>query len=203
MSSRSLSQLKTDLVLQAKKGVGFLWAGGTYWLIMTGIGSVFAPETAALLIILGMGIVFPLAFVFSRWVDATVVTSDHPLSLLGGQIGALNGLFLPVMIVVYVHIPMWTPFTVGALAGAHFLPYGWLYDSRGYVVLSLGLSLGSTVAAFALAQYSALDHSFVVIPVLGVFAHGLSSGMVWKEVRTLQESAGDPSGSPSSHRSRS
>lgn len=191
MSSQSLSELKRDIALQAKKGIGFIWAGGVYWVAMTGVGYFLSPDTAALLFILGMGIVFPLAFLFSKLVDASVVTSDHPLSSLGGQIAALNGLFLPVIIVVYVHIPVWTPFTMAVLGGAHFLPYGWLYDSTGYVVLSLGVSLGSTGAAFALAQFAALDHSFVIIPILGVIAHMLSSGMVWKEVSNLRQSAGE------------
>jgi hypothetical protein len=191
MSSESLSELKVDIALQAKKGVGFIWAGGVYWGGMTGIGYFLSPETAALLFILGMGIVFPLAFLFSKLIDASVVTSDHPLSSLGGQIAALNGLFLPVMIVVYVHIPAWTPFTMAVLGGAHFLPYGWLYDSTGYVVLSLGVALGSTVAAFALAQYGALEHTFVVIPILGVITHAVSSGMVWREVSDLRKSAGE------------
>lgn len=120
-----------------------------------------------------------------------MVTSDHPLSSLGGQIAALNGRFLPVIIVVYVHIPAWTPFTMAVLGGAHFLPYGWLYDSTGYIVLSLGVSLGSTVAAFTFAQYNALEYSFIAIPILGVIAHTLSSGMVCKEVSNLRQSAGE------------
>lgn len=198
MSRRSLSELKIDIALRAKKGVGFIWAGGVYWVLMTGAGSFFSPQTAALILLLGMGIVFPLAVLFSNLIDASVITSDQPLSSLGGQIAALNGLFLPVMIVVYVHIPEWTPFTMAVLGGAHFLPYGWLYDSTGYVVLALGVALGSTLVAFALAQYDVLEYSFVVIPIVGVVAHAASGVLVWKEVSALRQSEEDrPQHSPS------
>lgn len=186
MSRKPLSELKTDIALEAKKGVGFLWAGGVYWLAMGVVGYILPLETAALVFLLGMGIVFPLAYLFSTWVDASVITSDHPLASLGGQIAGLNGLFLPVMIVVYAYIPEWTPFTMAVLGGAHFLPYGWLYESRGYVALSIGLSVGATVAAFGLKQYDALGSSFIVIPALGVLTHSLASGRVWAEVRVLE-----------------
>lgn len=72
MSSKPLSDLKIDIALEAKKGVGFLWAGGVYWLAMGVAGYALPLETAALIFLLGMGLVFPLAYLFSTWVDVSV-----------------------------------------------------------------------------------------------------------------------------------
>lgn len=73
MSRKPLSELKADIALEAKKGDGFLWAGGVYWLTMGDVGYIMPLDTAALVFLLGMGLVLPLAHLFSTWVDVSVV----------------------------------------------------------------------------------------------------------------------------------
>ncbi len=40
--------------------------------------------------------------------------------------------------------PAWTPYVMAVLFGSHFLPYGWLYRSRGYMLLAILTAVATT-----------------------------------------------------------
>lgn len=181
MESRTLAELRRDVAVRSRLGLPFVAAGGTYWAAMTGLGATLSPDAAALVLLLGLGVVMPLAWAFSKLLGAEFAVTDNPLSALGGQIAALNGFFIPVFVVVYVEIPGWTPFAMGVLGGAHFLPYAWYFDSRGYLVLSLVMAGGSALAAFGCAATVGLDASFVAVPAACALAHGVGGAILWRE----------------------
>lgn len=186
IESPTLHEMRRDVAARSRKGLPFLIAGGIYWAGMGVAGAALPAERAALALLVGLGVVMPLAYLFSRMLGAEFAATDHPLSPLGGQIAALNGFFLPVFVVVYAEIPGWTPFTLAVLGGSHFLPYAWYFDSRAYQVLSLGMAGGSAAAAFASAATVGLGASFVAVPAVCVVAHAVAGLMLWRETAGLE-----------------
>jgi len=73
------------------------------------------------------------------------MSRGNPLGTLGGLIAATQVFYLPVFIEVYQFQPSLLPLTIGLLRGAHFLPYGWLYDSRGYLFVAVATGLSALI----------------------------------------------------------
>lgn len=63
----TLKELKSDLIVDAKKGYPFLVAGALYWLAMGGL-SLFIDDQQVLAFcyLIGSGSIFPLAIALSR-----------------------------------------------------------------------------------------------------------------------------------------
>ena len=85
----------------------------------------------------------PIALGFSRLLHIDFQNKKNPLSFLG-LVFTLNQL-------IYLLIPMWAMYAAPQhmlmlyliIFGAHLLPYGWLYQSRSYVVFSLLIAFTS------------------------------------------------------------
>jgi hypothetical protein len=52
--------------------------------------------------------------------------------------------FWPVIIIVFGTARPWTPYVMAVLFCSHFLPYNWLYRSRGYAFLAVATGAIST-----------------------------------------------------------
>ena len=92
------------------------------------------------------------------------------------QLAAEQLFYWPIIIMVFRQVPDWTPFTMGVLFGAHFLPYAWLYRSRAYAVLAIATSSVLTVAV--LVTRSPL---YAIAPLLAAACYGVAVAMLWRE----------------------
>jgi hypothetical protein len=72
----------------------------------------------------------------------------------------------------------WTPYVMAVLFCSHFLPYNWLYRSRGYAFLAVATGVVATAAA--IATQSAL---FLWMPVIAAACYAISVVMLWQENR--------------------
>ncbi|WP_431190651.1 DUF7010 family protein [Lysinibacillus sphaericus] len=73
----------------------------------------------------------------SKILGVNLLTTGNPLGTLGGIVAAPQAFYIPVFIIVYMNIPEYLPFTIGLLAGSHFLPYIWIYKSKAYLFIYL------------------------------------------------------------------
>ena len=78
----------------------------------------------------------------------------------------------------YLHQPSVVPWFLGTLTGAHFLPFGWLYGSRAYLV---GAGLGVAVAAGTGFAFPTL--TFVLTPFAMAAVFGLTALLIIQETR--------------------
>ncbi|CAM2008926.1 DUF7010 family protein [Acanthopleuribacter pedis] len=177
----ALDDLQKSLCRLTQKGVAMPIAGIPYWLVMLLLGQLLATPTASLVMILGQAAVFPVGLGISRFLRTPdFFAKDHPLSTLGGYLAATNGLLLPIAVFVHELNPAWTPLFIAVTGGAHFLPFAWLYQSRGYMVLSLGLVLGAVVVAI-----TAHTQAYSAIPVIAITASLIGVTMIRGELRRL------------------
>lgn len=159
--NQSLGDLKSNLIMVAKKGYPFLLAGAIYWFIM-GVLSLFIvdDQLLALCYLIGSGSIFPLAIALSKMLQVNML-SKNPLGVLGGIIGGIQGFYLPVWIIIYIENYELLPMAIGILGASHFLPYAWIYNSKTYIIFTITMAFMSFVFGYLL-----INQAFVTLPFL-------------------------------------
>ena len=135
---------KSRLIRATRMGIGMPLAGMLYWLAYAGLVSQFKIQSAVYLAFFATGLVFPLGFLFTRLAGGDLFAKSPALTPLGLQLAAVQLFYWPVIIVLASLAPAWTPYVMAVLFGSHFLPYGWLYRSRGYMALTILTTLATT-----------------------------------------------------------
>jgi hypothetical protein len=86
----------------------------------------------------------------------------------------------PVLLLVYGLQPLWLPFVMAVLFGSHFLPYGWLYRSRGYYFLGIAVPLVATAL-----RVMGVDLSYAYTAPVVAVVYGVGVVQVLREVHDL------------------
>jgi hypothetical protein len=153
----SVQQLKFELANQNKRGISFLIAASVYWFGIA-VMSHFMTATQAFTISLwGTGIIFPLSLMISKMISAKIFFKNE-ISNLGVWANVFQVFFIPVFIIsakANIHFP---PIFMGVLAGAHFVFYYWLFDSKSYLFLAFSM----VIADYFLGYYY-LDQSYTFV----------------------------------------
>jgi hypothetical protein len=155
-----LDNLHKDISKTAKKGYPILLSGSIIFFILTFMPLVFPIRTVHLIWVWGLMSIFPLGLLLGKFLKIDLFAQKNPLSSLGAMIAAPQAFFIPVFIIVYMNIPEYLPFTIGLLGGSHFLPYMWIYKSKGYLIVTLGTCLSS----FVIGGYF-IDYAFTFVPL--------------------------------------
>lgn len=144
-----ISEVKKDLITRTKRGVAMFYVGAGYWLLM-GILSFFDLhiKLLGLFYLIGAGMLFPLGILVSQLLKIDFFAKDNPLSGMAGILGAVQLLFAPILVLIFMEQVEWLPFFVAVLTGAHFLPFSSLYDSRAYIFQSVAVVMMATVVGF-------------------------------------------------------
>ncbi|WP_369900141.1 hypothetical protein [Bacillus manliponensis] len=144
-------EAKKDLAERTKRGLPIILAGLLFWVVASGAGFLLQEKQAVWVYLIGIGCTFPLGLMLAGMLKVDIFAKGNPLGVLGGIIGGMNVLNIPLVVFMYVQMPEWLPFTVAALVGAHFLPYVWIYDSKSFILLSVGTVAAASVCAFFFA----------------------------------------------------
>lgn len=175
----TLSQLKQDLIRDARKGYPIFIAGALYWFVMGILGFYLEGKTLALCYLLGTGSIFPLGIMISRLCKVNFL-SKNPLGTLGGIIGGIQAFYLPLWIVIYMEHYEWIPMAIGLLGASHFLPYMWIYESKTYLFLSIAMALTSFVFGYVL-----IEMAFLLVPFLLTLAYLITVGSLIRETQNF------------------
>lgn len=169
---KTLDQLKLEHIVSTQRGYPVLVAGAVYFLALAVLPALVPRRTVQLIWVLGLGIVFPGGLLLARLLGIHLISKGSPLGTLGGLIAATQVFYLPVFIAVYQFKPSILPLTVGALGGAHFLPYGWLYNSRGYLFVALATGLSALILGGPF-----MSSSLTLVPIAISLTYAL--GTLW------------------------
>jgi hypothetical protein len=172
--SMTLDELKDDLIRGARNGYPVFIAGALYWLVMGTLGFFLEGRTLALCYLLGVGSIFPLGLLLGKLLKADLM-SKNPLGALSGIVGGIQAFFLPLWIVIYVERHELIPFSIGLLAGSHFLPYIWIYRSRVYLFLTLAMAAASFFLGYVFDRLAFAALPFVMTAIYLVTAGGLAA----------------------------
>lgn len=111
-------------------------------------------------------------------VGVNLLSNANPLGTLGGIVAAPQAFYIPVFIIVYMNIPEYIPFTVGLLAGSHFLPYMWIYKSKAYLFITLGTCFSALIFGGFF-----VDHAFTLVPLAISILYGMGVLLILKELK--------------------
>ena len=161
-----LKTLRLDCSIKQKKGLHFILASIIVWGAILIIHLTSLPIlTKNLFTFFAIGPLMPLAFFISKIIKVDFQNKGNPLMNLG-VIFSLNQ-------ILYLLIAMWafnaTPdkmlMIIAIIFGAHLLPYGWLYNSKSYIVSAIAIPLLSLLVGTNFEPYI-LASLMVLIEIL-------------------------------------
>jgi hypothetical protein len=172
VSTYSLESARAEVSAASSGGAPFLLSFALT-LGLTGVAAFWLDvRTTALITLFQGNVALPLAFWLERRMSAVRMSDDNPLKSLSVQLAMSQLLALPMVLVLYQFAPAAVPAAMGAVAGAHLLPYAWLQRTSLYLVLAIGASVGSFAILMVLQSAAApwtllfLSTSYVVLGTL-------------------------------------
>jgi hypothetical protein len=175
-----LDRLRDDVARVTRRGIGMTLAASLYWLGMA-VVSAFAglqPGPLALFFLFGTLLVYPLGWLLTRRAGGDLFARGHPLRGAIVLFAATQVLAWPLLATLFLRDRALVAFALAAMLGAHFLPYGWLYRSRTYLVLGVG-----SVVLAAVLQWGWPARANLAIALGMAACYALAVGGVWRENR--------------------
>jgi hypothetical protein len=163
------------------KGIGMPVAGLLYWIAAAFVLRSFPMETALVWCFIMTGPVFPIGYAITKACGGDLFAKSTTLTPIGIQLAALQLLYWPIIIVVYRFATEWTPFTLAVLFGSHFLPYGWMYESRAYPFLTISVAGVMSVGAVVSGPM------YLNVPLLAAACYSIAALMLGREVAALRQ----------------
>ena len=95
----------------------------------------------------------PIAFFVSKIIKVDFQNKDNPLTNLGILFSINQILYLLIAMWVYPTVPDKMLMVIAMIFGAHLLPYGWLYKSKTYMVLSVFIPIAALIVGLKFEPY--------------------------------------------------
>lgn len=134
----ALQELRVDHRKKQKRGLHFIIASVVLWIAILAIHASSLPIlTKNLYTFFCSTPLVPLAYIISKLIRVDFQNKDNPLGNLGVLFSVNQILYILIAMWVYAAVPDKMLMVYAMIFGAHLLPYGWLYQSKTYYVLSV------------------------------------------------------------------
>ena len=134
----NLDEMRVDSAIKQKKGLHFILASGIIWTAVLVVHLTTLPILAKnMLTFCFTAPLMPLSFMISKIIKVDFTNQDNPLTNLGVLFSVNQILYLLIAMWIYAAVPEKMVMILAMIFGAHLLPYGWLYQSKSYMVLSV------------------------------------------------------------------
>lgn len=177
MSEWTVDAARRDMMGNAPGGRGavFLICFGAT-VLLCGIAAFFLNlGLVVFLFICQGGVALPAAIIWERMRGARG-DPDNPLWPLVYQILGVQIVALPAVFIIFLLDPRFVPAALGAIGGAHFLPFAWLYRTGIYIYLGVAIS----VIPFSCAVF--MGHWTLPWVLVGwALAYWLAALLLWRE----------------------
>lgn len=138
----NLDELRMDISKRGKKGIHFIIASVILWcaVLVVWLLPIEDVITKNLITFCVITPLLPLAFMVSKIIKAEFSAKGNPLNELGLLFSLNQFLYILIAMWVYPTVPDKMVMVLAVIFGAHLLPYGWLYKSKAYYVMSVIIS---------------------------------------------------------------
>lgn len=134
----ALQALKADNTQKSKRGLPFIISSVVIWVAILAIHISPLPIlTKNLYTFFCSAPLVPLAYFISKLIGLDFQNKNNPLTKLGVLFAINQMLYILIAMWVYAAVPEKFLMVYAMIFGAHLLPYGWLYQSKTYYVLSV------------------------------------------------------------------
>jgi len=150
----NLDEMRLDGAIKQKKGLHFILASVIIWSAVLVVHLTTLPIlTKNLLTFCFTAPLMPLAFMISKIIKVDFTNKDNPLTNLGILFSANQILYLLIAMWIYNAVPEKMVMILAMIFGAHLLPYGWLYKSKSYTVLSIVIPIAALIIGIIFPPY--------------------------------------------------
>ena len=133
----NLVEIKNELAIINKNGISFLTAAALVWLIIMVIFlQPFEIGQKNIFMFYSTGLTFPLAIAVSKVFKVDWKNKTNPLSNLGLCLNLGQLIYFPILFLIFIKTPLDTVVVFAIITAAHLFPYGWLYNTKVFYVLS-------------------------------------------------------------------
>ncbi|WP_040606658.1 DUF7010 family protein [Salsuginibacillus kocurii] len=146
-----LLKVKKELSIKGKNGIAFLLAGAVVWLLIMLI--FLQPITIYqknIFMLFSTGLVFPLAILASKLLNAEWKFEGNPLASLGVYLNVAQIIYFPLVLWAIVNSPNEAVYFFAVIVGAHFFPYGWFYNAKPYYIMAPFITVAFMVIGWGL-----------------------------------------------------
>lgn len=135
---RSLQELKIDNAIKSKRGLPFIIASVIIWFAVLCVHLSPLPIlTKNMLTFCCSAPLVPMAYFISKLIHVDFQNKGNPLTKLGVLFAINQMIYILIAMWVYAAVPEKMLMIYAMIFGAHLLPYGWLYQSKTYYILSV------------------------------------------------------------------
>ena len=146
MDKQSLEQTRLACAKGQKRGLHFIMASVLIWTMVFIVHMTQLPiETKNLLTFCCTCPLMPIAWLLSKPLGITFNDKENPLTSLGIIFSCAQLPYLLIVMWVYAAMPSKMVMALAMVFGAHLLPFGWLYRSKAYYIMTGVVTLGALV----------------------------------------------------------
>lgn len=158
----NLDELRLDISKRGKNGIHFIIASVILWcaVLVVWLLPIKDDITKNLITFCIIAPLVPLAYMISKIIKADFSTKNNPLNELGLLFSLNQFLYILIAMWVYPTVPDKMVMVLAVIFGAHLLPYGWLYKSKAYYIMSVIISFTILIIGI---NFSAVVVSIVMI----------------------------------------
>ena len=150
----NIEELRLDCAVKQKKGLHFILASIVIWCAILVVQLMNIPILSKnLFVFCCTAPLLPLAFFVSKIIKVDFQNKDNPLTNLGILFSANQMLYLLIAMWVFPTVPEKMLMVIVMIFGAHLLPYGWLYKSKTYMVLSVVIPIAGLIVGLKFEPY--------------------------------------------------
>ena len=150
----NLNDLREDCATRQKRGIHFIIASIIIWFILLLVQLTVLPIlTKNFLTFCCAALLLPLAYFISRIFKIDFQNVNNPLTNLGIIFSINQILYLLIAVWAYSAVPDKMLMIIAMIFGAHLLPYGWLYQSRIYLIFSVTIPIVALIAGYYFSPY--------------------------------------------------
>ncbi len=165
----NLEEMRLEGSIKQKKGLHFILASIIIWSVVTGIHLTSLPILSKnFLTFCFTAPLMPLAYIISRMIKVDFTNKGNPLTNLGLLFSFNQMLYLLIAMWVYPTVPEKMVMVLAMIFGAHLLPYGWLYQSKSYMVMSVVIPIIALIIGINLPSYMLAGIMVLVVVVFSL-----------------------------------
>jgi len=181
----NVDDLRLDIAIQQKKGLHFILASVIIWTAVLLVHLTGLPIlTKNLFTFMFTAPLLPLAYLISKILKINFTHKANPLTNLAVLFALNQMLYLLIAMWVYPTVPDKMVMVLAMIFGAHLLPFGWLYQSKAYMALSLIIPIAVLIVGVNFPPYAVAAMMIVIEIVFSL--------LLFREVRILSRKTKEP-----------
>jgi hypothetical protein len=150
----NLEELRLDCAVKQKKGLHFILASVVIWCAILVVQLTNMPILSKnLFVFCCTAPLLPLAYFISKIVKVDFQNKDNPLTNLGILFSINQMLYLLIAMWVFPTVPEKMLMVIVMIFFFFFLPYGWLYKSKTYMILSVFIPIAALIVGLNFEPY--------------------------------------------------